>query len=287
VAFTTDGHVVSPPFFPGGDMGTLAVCGTVNDLAVCGASPVALSLSLILEEGFPLASLRRILDSIRDAAAQVPVAVACGDTKVVERGKGDGIYLSTAGVGVVRPGFRPDPAAVIPGDVVVLTGPAGDHGAAILAARNGLALDVPVLSDVAPLPSLLLPAVDRLGRRIRIMRDPTRGGVGVALHELSGSCACRFLLRERSLPVREEVRGMCELLGFDPLYLACEGRALIVAERGAEEELVALLREHPLGRGAVVVGEVVEGKAGAVLATAAGGMRAVEYPAGEQLPRIC
>lgn len=287
IAFTTDAYVVTPPFFPGGDIGKLAVCGTANDLAVCGARPLYLSCSLILEEGFPMGRLERVLDSMEAAAAEAGVTVACGDTKVVERGKGDGIFIATSGIGINRSGWRPRPQAIRPGDRVILTGTMGDHHVAVLAARQDLALGARVVSDVAPLSGMLLALVERFGERVRFMRDPTRGGVGVALNEIAESSGARIVLREESLPVGEPVRGVCEILGFDPLYLANEGKALLVVDGRAADGILDLLRENPLGRDAAAVGEVAAGTAGVVMRTAVGGLRAVDYPAGEQLPRIC
>jgi hydrogenase expression/formation protein HypE len=287
IAFTTDGYVVTPPFFPGGDIGRLAVCGTVNDLAVCGAKAVAISCGLILEEGLPLESLERALSAMRDAAEEAGVTVACGDTKVVERGKGDGIFITTAGVGVSVDGWRPAPSAIRPGDRILLTGTMGDHQVAVLIARRNLAIEAPVRSDVAPLSGLLLPLLPRFADKIRFMRDPTRGGVGVTLNEMSSAANARFVLDEARLPVRDSVRGVCEILGFDPLYLANEGKAVLIVAGDAADEIVAALREHPYGRESSVIGEVEEGAAGVRMRTLAGGMRAVDYPVGDQLPRIC
>ncbi len=287
VAFTTDAYVVAPPFFPGGDIGRLAVCGTVNDLAVCGARPLAISCSLILEEGFPLSRFEAVLDSMEAAAREAQVVIACGDTKVVERGKGDGIFVTTSGIGVVADGWRPAPGAVRPGDRVILSGTMGDHHIAVLVARNRLEIAAEVASDVAPLGSMLRDAVETFGPRIRFMRDPTRGGVGVALNEIAESARARFLLEEARLPVAPGVRGVCEILGFDPLFLANEGKALLIVEGGSAEAVVARLARHPHGVGARVVGEVVEGAPGVFLKTAVGAVRAVDYPVGDQLPRIC
>lgn len=287
VAFTTDSYVVTPPVFPGGDIGKLAVCGTLNDLAVCGARPVAISCSLILEEGFPLRDLAAILDSMRAAAEEGKVFIACGDTKVVEKGKGDGVFITTAGVGAVGSGWRPMPGAIRPGDRVILSGTMGDHQIAVLVARNRLEIGAEVASDAAPLSAMLLAAVDRFGDRIRFMRDPTRGGVGVTLNEIAGSSGRRILLDESRLPVRDAVRGVCEILGFDPIYLANEGKALLIVDGEAADPVVALLQEQRYGENAAAIGEVAEGKAGVYLRTAVGGVRAVDYPVGDQLPRIC
>ncbi|MGE5752973.1 MAG: hydrogenase expression/formation protein HypE [Deltaproteobacteria bacterium] len=287
IAFTTDGYVITPPIFPGGDIGRLAVCGTLNDLSVCGARPVAISCSLILEEGFPLEKLETILDSMKAAAAEGSVLVACGDTKVVEKGNADGIFITTSGVGTLRDGWRPAPENVRPGDRVILSGTMGDHQAAVLIARNRLELSAPVLSDVAPLSSMLLGVLDAFGGKVRFMRDPTRGGVGVSLNEMAESSGVRIVLDERRLPVAENVRGICEILGFDPLYLANEGKALLIVDRTAADGIVASLRKTGYGKNAAVIGEVTEGAPGVLLRTSVGGMRAVDYPVGDQLPRIC
>jgi hydrogenase expression/formation protein HypE len=287
IAFTTDGYVVTPPFFPGGDIGRLAVCGTVNDLAVCGARPLAISCGLILEEGLPLETLERALEAMKGAAAEAGVMVACGDTKVVERGKGDGIFITTAGLGVTVDGWRPCPSGIRPGDRILLTGTMGDHHVAVLVARQGLSLSAPVLSDVAPLAGLLLPVLERFGGGVRFLRDPTRGGVGVTLNEMAATASARFVLDEARLPVREPVRGVCEILGFDPLYLANEGKAVLIVDGTLAGDVLAALREHPYGREAAVIGEGVEGATGVRMRTLSGGLRAVDYPVGDQLPRIC
>jgi hydrogenase expression/formation protein HypE len=287
IAFTTDGYVVTPPFFAGGDIGRLAVCGTVNDLAVCGAKAVAISCGLILEEGLPLRTLERALSGMRDAAKEAGVTVACGDTKVVERGKGDGIFITTAGVGVSADGWRPAPSAVRPGDRIILSGTMGDHQAAVLIARRHLAIDAPIVSDVAPLSGLLLPVLSGFRDKIRFMRDPTRGGVGVTLNEMASAANARFVLDEARLPVREAVRGVCEILGFDPLYLANEGKAVLIVAEDAAGAVAAALREHRYGRESAIIGEVTEGAAGVRMRTVSGGVRAVDYPVGDQLPRIC
>src|SRR5512134_513944 len=287
VAFTTDAYVITPPVFPGGDIGRLAVCGTLNDLSVCGARPVAISCSLILEEGFPLETLATILDSMKAAAAEGNVVVACGDTKVVEKGNADGIFITTSGVGIVSDGWRPAPENVRPGDRVILTGTMGDHQAAVLVARNRLEISAGILSDVAPLSSMLLGAVAAFGEKVRFMRDPTRGGVGVSLNEMAESSRVRIALDEKRLPVAEAVRGICEILGFDPLYLANEGKALLIVDGKAADAILENLRKSRYGKNAAVIGEVAEGPPGVILTTAVGGIRAVDYPVGDQLPRIC
>ena len=287
IAFTTDSYVVTPQVFPGGDIGRLAVCGTLNDLAVCGAKPAAISCSLILEEGYPVKNLVRILDSMRAAAQEGEVLIACGDTKVVERGKGDGIFITTSGVGALLPGWRPSPRAVSPGDRVILTGTMGDHQVSVLVARNLLEISAEVLSDAAPLSPMLLEILARFGADVRFMRDPTRGGVGVSLIEMAESSGRRIILEETLLPVSPAVRGVCEILGFDPLYLANEGKAILLVSPSASDAVVSALRGHSYGRGAAVVGEVADGPPGVLLRTAVGGLRAVDYPVGDQLPRIC
>jgi hydrogenase expression/formation protein HypE len=287
IAFTTDGYVITPAIFPGGDIGKLAVCGTLNDLSVCGARPVAISCSLILEEGFPLETLETVLDSMKSAAAEENVTVACGDTKVVEKGNADGIFITTSGVGVLRDGWRPAPENVRPGDRVILTGTMGDHQAAVLVARNRLELSARILSDVAPLSSMLLGAISAFGGSIRFMRDPTRGGVGVSLNEMAESSRARIVLDEGRLPVAEAVRGICEILGFDPLYLANEGKAILIVDGRAADAILDDLRKSRYGRNATVIGEVTDGFPGVAMRTAVGGMRAVDYPVGDQLPRIC
>jgi hydrogenase expression/formation protein HypE len=288
LAFTTDGYVVTPPFFPGGDIGRLAVCGTVNDLAVCGAAPLALSCAFILEEGLPVETLERVLDSMRAAADEAGVPIVTGDTKVVERGKGDGIFVTTSGVGTIRSGWRPAPEAVKEGDRVILTGTMGDHHIAVLVARNRMAIGSgEIRSDAAPLNGLLLPAVDRFGSAIRLMRDATRGGVGVTLNELAQAAGRRVVLDEASLPVSAPVSAVCEILGFDPLFLANEGKALLVVDGAAARDIVSLLGKNGYGRDAAVVGEVVGGGPGVRLRTRVGGLRAIDYPAGDALPRIC
>jgi hydrogenase expression/formation protein HypE len=287
IAFTTDGYVVTPPFFPGGDIGRLAVCGTVNDLAVCGARALAISCGLILEEGLPLETLERALQAMKEAAAEAGVTIACGDTKVVERGKGDGIFITTAGLGVAVDGWKPAPSKVRPGDRILLTGTMGDHHVAVLVARQGLSIEAPVLSDVAPLSGLLLPVLERFGDGVRFLRDPTRGGVGVTLNEMAATAKSRFVLDEARLPIREAVRGVCEILGFDPLYLANEGKAVLIVDGAVAESVLAALRDHPYGRDAAAIGEVEEGSPGVRMRTLSGGLRAVDYPVGDQLPRIC
>jgi len=287
IAFTTDGYVVTPAVFPGGDIGRLAVCGTVNDLAVCGARAVALSCGLILEEGLAIETLEGALAAMRAAADEAGVFVACGDTKVVEKGSGDGIFITTAGVGVGVAEWKPSPGSVRPGDRILLSGTMGDHQVAVLIARNQLSLSAAVTSDVAPLGGLLLPLLERFGGAVRLMRDPTRGGVGVTLNEMAAATARCLEIEESRLPVREAVRGVCEILGFDPLYLANEGKAVLIVDGDAADEVLDAVRRHPLGREAAEIGRVLGGPSGVRMRTLAGGLRAVDYPVGDQLPRIC
>jgi hydrogenase expression/formation protein HypE len=287
LAFSTDSFVVRPLFFPGGDIGELAVNGTVNDLAMAGARPLALSAAYIVEEGLATADLERIATSMGAAAAAVGVPVVTGDTKVVERGKGDGVYVNTAGVGIVADDRDLSPAALRPGDRVIVSGTLGDHGMAIMVARGELELEIELESDTAPLHGLvevLLGATDG----VRCLRDPTRGGLATVLNELALAAEVSVVVDEAQVPVRPEVTGACEILGLDPLYVANEGKLVaIVAPEDAETALAAL-RSHPLGELAAVVGEVRPAPPGMVfLETAFGGSRVVDMLAGDPLPRIC
>jgi hydrogenase expression/formation protein HypE len=287
LAFTTDSYVVKPLFFPGGDIGDLAVNGTVNDLAVAGARPIALSAGFVVEEGFPVADLRRIAASMARAAAASGVPVATGDTKVVERGNADGLYVTTAGVGVVAPGVELGPERVRPGDRVLVSGTIGDHGMAVMVARGELALEVDLASDTAPVLPLAR-ALLELGGSLRWMRDPTRGGLATALNELAQQAGVAVRLEEASLPLRPAVIGTCEILGIDPLYVACEGRLVAIVAADACDAALAALRSHPLGVDAAVVGEVQAEPAGLVLCeTGFGGSRIVDMLVGDPLPRIC
>ncbi len=290
LAFTTDAFVVEPLFFAGGDIGKLAVCGTVNDLCVAGARPLALSAAFILEEGLAIESLERIASSLAAAAAEAQVEVVAGDTKVVPRGKGDGCFITTAGVGAVLPGVELGADRARPGDRVIVSGCVGEHGAAILAVRAGIELRTPILSDCAPLTGLLLPILAE-PRGLDAMRDPTRGGLATVLCELAEASGVELVVEESAIPVSPAARAACELLGLDPLFLACEGRAVIVAAPEAAERALARLRGHPLGRGAVVIGEVrppaTGGRARVVARTALGSHRPITMLASDPLPRIC
>ncbi|ROO84660.1 hydrogenase maturation carbamoyl dehydratase HypE [Actinocorallia herbida] len=288
LVMTTDSYVVSPVFFPGGDIGDLAVNGTVNDLAVSGARPMHLSAAFILEEGFPIGDLRRIAASMAAAAARAGVAIVTGDTKVVQRGKGDGCYITTAGVGLLD---RPEAlgvAEVRPGDAVLVSGPIGDHGVTVMLARGDLDLAADLESDTAPLHSIVAALRDAVPGAVRMMRDATRGGVATVLNEIARGAGAAVILDEAAVPVRPAVSGACELLGIDPLYVACEGRFVaVVAEDGAAEALAAL-RAHPQGADAAVVGRVADDPPGLVLLkTAFGGTRIVDVLVGDPLPRIC
>ena len=285
LVFSTDSFVVTPLFFPGGDIGKLAVCGTVNDLAMCGGEPKYLSCSLIIEEGLPFETLRRVVESLRKAAEAAGVQVVTGDTKVVERGRGDGLYINTAGIGVLRhPGLSP--AAIRPGDRVLLSGTAGDHGTAVMLARSGM-MEGELKSDCAALNGLA-EAMLSSGAAIRVLRDPTRGGVATTLNEFIEGRALGIELEEDAIPVRPAVRAACELLGLDPLYCANEGKLLCVCAPEDAEALLAVMRETEEGRDAAVIGMVTERFPGKVtLATPLGGRRILQKLAGAQLPRIC
>ncbi len=287
LAFTTDSFVVKPLFFRGGDIGSLAVHGTVNDLAMGGARPLALSAAFILEEGFPLADLRRIAESMAQAAARAGVAVVTGDTKVVERGSGDGVYINTAGIGIVADGLDLSAAHARPGDAVVLSGAIGDHGAAILTEREGLSLEGDLRSDSAPLNGLV-EAILAVTHEVRAMRDPTRGGLAGTLNEIAAQSRVGIALRETAIPLHAGVRGACEILGLDPLYVANEGKMVAIVAPECADAVVAAMRRHPLGAEAAVIGAVTAGHPGLVtLRTAFGTTRIVDMLAGDQLPRIC
>jgi hydrogenase expression/formation protein HypE len=288
VAFTTDTFVVSPIFFPGGDLGKLAVCGTVNDLAVVGARPIALSAGFVLEEGLLIEDLERIVASMRRTAEDVGVAIVTGDTKVVERGACDRVFINTSGIGVLDPPLPTGVETVRRGDRVIVTGPLADHGMAVLAARNDLRFDATIESDCAPLYDLIRVVLAAIPEGVRWMRDPTRGGFGTVLNELAAGRSFGVEIDEDAIPFRAEVRALSEILGLDPLYVACEGRAVIVVDAMCEERALSALRAHPLGREAVGAGRIVSDPAGRViLKTSIGGRRIVEVPSGEQLPRIC
>ena len=287
LAFSTDCHVVTPLFFPGGDIGTLAVNGTVNDLAMGGARPLYLSAGFILEEGLPLADLLRVVQSMAEAAATAGVRLVAGDTKVVERGKADGLFITTAGVGVVPDGVELDGAHARPGDAVIVSGHLGDHGMAILSQREALKFDSPIESDSAALNGLVAHMLEHC-RSLRLLRDPTRGGLANTLNELCQQSGVGMRIDEAALPIRPAVRAACEFFGLDPLYLANEGKLVAVCAAIEAAALVQAMRLHPLGRDAVVIGEVCTDEHGFVRMTSLfGGERLLDWLHGEMLPRIC
>ena len=287
LVMATDSHVVSPLFFAGGDIGCLAVHGTINDVAVMGAQPLYLAASFILEEGFPLADLKRIVESMAQASKEAGVPVVTGDTKVVEQGKGDGVFITTTGVGVMRDGVTLSGDLARPGDKILLSGAIGDHGMAILSQREGLSFDAPIVSDTAALHGLIAAMLDS-GVQLRTLRDPTRGGLATTLNEIAKQSQVGMLLQEATIPVNAPVEAACEFLGLDPLYVANEGKLIAICAPEDAEKLLAAMRAHPLGERAAIVGEVLEDAHGFVqMATKLGGRRMVDWLAGEQLPRIC
>jgi len=292
LAFTTDTFVVKPLFFRGGDIGSLAVHGTVNDLAMGGAEPLYLSAGFILEEGLDMDVLRRIAASMAHAAQVAGTEIVTGDTKVVEKGCGDGAFINTTGIGIVRPGVRLSAANALPGDRVIVSGTLGDHGMAILSEREGIGFDTSIVSDSAPLNSLVGTMLDALAgsslHAIRCMRDPTRGGLASSLNEIAACARVGIELVETSIPIREEVRGACEMLGLDPLYVANEGKLVAIVAPEAADAVLAAMREHPLGLDAQIIGTVGAKHPGLVTArTAFGTSRIVDMLSGDQLPRIC
>ena len=286
LAFTTDSYVVTPLEFPGGNIGTLAINGTVNDLAVGGATPLYLSCGFIIEEGLALETFKRILAAMRSAADAAGVAIVTGDTKVVQRGGADQLFINTAGVGVIADGFNPSASGAQVGDVVIVNGYLGDHGAAILNARGDLALDADIASDCAPL-NRLVAAMFAACPAIHCLRDATRGGLATVLNEFAERSQVNIVLDEAQLPIRQPVRGMCEILGLDPLYLANEGKLVAIVPAAAAEAVLTAMRQIPEGQDACVVGQVTAGKGYVILQTGFGGERIVDMLPGEQLPRIC
>jgi hydrogenase expression/formation protein HypE len=286
-AFTTDGYVVDPLVFPGGTIGDLAVNGTVNDLAMCGARPMYLSAAFIIEEGMSIADLADIAASMRAAAARAGVLLVTGDTKVVDRGKGDKLFITTSGIGIIPDGVAISPSRTEAGDVLLISGPVGMHGVAILSVRRGLEFSAPVVSDTAPLGDLVATMLAAC-HDIHVLRDPTRGGVATTLNEIARSSGTGIEIEETAIPVPEAVRGACEILGLDPLYVANEGKLIAVVPAGDAARVLAAMRAHPLGREAAVIGRVVAEHPGTVhMRSAIGSTRVIDMLSGEQLPRIC
>ena len=287
LVMATDSHVVSPLFFAGGDIGSLSVHGTLNDVAMMGAQPLYLSASFILEEGFLLRDLERIALSMARASKEAGVPIVTGDTKVVERGKGDGVFITTTGVGVVREGVVLSGDKAEPGDKILLSGTIGDHGMAILSQREGLSFSAPIVSDSAALHGLVAAMLDS-GAQLRVLRDPTRGGLATTLNEIAGQSGVGMMLYESAIPVNLPVEAACEFLGLDPLYVANEGKLVAICAPEDAQRLLAVMRAHPLAENASIIGEVLEDAHGFVqLTTRMGGRRVVDWLAGEQLPRIC
>ncbi len=287
MVMSVDGHVISPLFFPGGDIGSLSVHGTVNDVAMSGAKPVYLSAGFILEEGFPLADLERLVISMAKAASEANVPVITGDTKVVEKGKGDGVFITTTGIGVVPDGVNISGDLARPGDVILVNGSIGDHGVAIMSSRENLEFETTIESDSAALHTLIADMVDAVPD-IHCLRDPTRGGLATTLNELAHQSGVGMNIREEDIPVKPAVSAACELLGLDPLYVANEGKLVCICPAADACQLLETMRRHPLGKDAAIIGEVMEDEHGFVqMQTSFGGSRIVDWLAGEQLPRIC
>ena len=287
LAFSTDSYVVSPIFFPGGDIGELAVNGTVNDLAMCGARPLYLSVAFVIEEGFAMNDLWRVILSMKAAADKAGVLLVTGDTKVVDRGKGDKIYVNTSGVGVIRDGIHVGSQGAQVGDIIILSGEIAVHGIAIMSVREGLEFESPVLSDTAAL-NPMVESMLEVSPNIHVLRDPTRGGLASALNEIADSSQVGIEIHEKGIPLSEPIRGACEILGLDPLYVANEGKLVAFVAPGDAGNILACMKQHPLGKDATVIGEVVADHRGIVLMqTSIGGSRVVDMLSGEQLPRIC
>ncbi|MFQ5638189.1 MAG: hydrogenase expression/formation protein HypE [bacterium] len=288
LAFSTDSYVIDPIFFPGGDIGELAVNGTVNDICMCGAQPLYLSVGFIIEEGFPLADLKRVVLSMRAAAARAGVAVVTGDTKVVNKGKGDKLFINTAGIGVVEHDYVISSQNLQPGDVLLVSGSIADHGMAVLSKREALAFEIPIESDTAALNGLVQEILQAGQGGIHAMRDPTRGGLAATLNEFAASSNVGIRIKEERIPVKPAVAGACEILGFDPLYVANEGKLVVAAAQDKAQAVLEAMRAHALGQEAAIIGDVVADKPGLVsLQTRIGGWRIADMLVGEQLPRIC
>jgi len=290
LAFTTDSFVVTPLFFPGGDIGKLAVNGTINDLVVAGARPLCISAGFILEEGLAFDDLERVIKSMAEACKEADVDIVAADTKVVDKGKGDGLFINTSGVGLVLPKARIDPLRVKPGDKILVTGTLGDHGISVFLARQKLGIVTKVNSDCAPLTTLLLPIVEKFGGDVRFMRDLTRGGFATILNEMASQAGVSVAVKENAIPVLPGVATVCEMLGFDPLYLANEGKAAVVVSADVAEDVLGRLKRHKLGGNAAIVGQAEpadEGGAKVYLETSVGGTRLIDRLLEDQLPRIC
>ena len=287
IAISTDSFVIQPIFFPGGDIGKLAVYGTVNDLAMSGAKPLYITAAFILEEGFPIRDLERIVDSMGRAARAAGVHIVAGDTKVVEAGKADGIYINTTGIGVLEEEISIGGENAKPGDCVLISGTLGDHGATVMAMRKGFEFSLDLKSDCGLL-SGMIEALLQGGIRVKALRDPTRGGLGATLNEIALQSQVTVMLEEGAIPIKDEVKGLCEILGLDPLYMANEGKLLMVVEEEDAEKALKIMKSHPMGRAAAIIGKVIDESKGQVyLKTEIGGTRILHMPMGELLPRIC
>jgi len=287
LAISTDSHVVSPLFFPGGDIGRLAICGTVNDISMLGARALYLTAGFVLEEGLDMETLQKVVASMQSAAEEAQIRIIAGDTKVVQKSKADGLYINTTGIGLIPDGIDISGSRARPGDDIILSGTIGDHGIAVLAARGELKFETDLSSDVAPLNGLVA-AMLGAGREIHVLRDPTRGGLATSLNEIALQSKVGILINEEAIPVRPAVQAACEMLGFDPLYVANEGKLVAIVEQGSAEETLARMKDHPLGKEAAIIGKVTENRQLHVsLRTAYGTTRMVDMLSGEMLPRIC
>lgn len=287
MVMSTDSHVVTPLFFPGGDIGSLSVHGTINDIAMAGAKPCYLAAGFILEEGFPLADLKRIVDSMAQAARSAQVPIITGDTKVVEKGSGDGVFITTTGVGMVPEGIHISAENAHPGDKILVSGTLGDHGVAVMAQRENLSFETSIESDTAALHRLVAQMIT-VTPNIRVLRDPTRGGLATTLNEIAQQSSVGMMIHESSLPIQEQVQAACEFLGLDPLYIANEGKLIAICPAHDVENLLRAMRAHPLGKNAAIIGEIIEDSHCFVqMQTSFGGTRVVDWLSGEQLPRIC
>lgn len=285
IAFTTDTYVVKPLFFPGGDIGRLAVCGTVNDLAMKGATPLYLSVGFIIEEGFPFETLEKVVDSMSAAAKEAGVSIVTGDTKVVDKGACDGLFINTSGVGVIPEGVNVSGSLATPGDVIIISGTVGDHGAAVINARNNFGLSGNLYSDVAPLGGLVS-AIMKAGK-VKVLRDPTRGGLATTLNEIAGQSKMTINIEEKRIPIKPEVKGACEMLGLDPLYVANEGKLIAIVSSEDAESILKIMLQDRLGKDAAIIGKIEAGKPQVLLTTFLGSKRPVMMLEGEALPRIC